>query len=231
MNARRPLHEMQSRARVALRRGRQGMATAMVAGAALALSACGDARDAADLAVGMAPFEQLRGMNLTALRSGVVRAFRSGAEPAPFEGLREPIGTYDVLYAVTGFDGGDGSWPAEEALILGVEATREWPSDTTASAAWRSAIRSIQDGLASEPQCAELTGPGFTMRVAEWDRGEGWSLSATVAPAVKFGKDSDLSARHSIAVRRTALTARYPEAGQPNPHERPTWTRIACSGS
>lgn len=231
MNARRPLHEKESGVRHALRRGRPGMPMAMVAGAALALLACGDARDVADLAVGVSPFEQLRGINFTVLRSGSVRAVRNGAEPSPFEGLREPIGVYDVLYAVTGYSGGDGSWPAEDALILGIEATREWPSDTAAIVAWRGAIRSIRDGLASEPQCAEVTGPGFRMRVAEWDRGEGWSLSASVAPAVKLGKDSDLSARHSVAVRRTALTARYPQAGQPNPDERPTWTRVSCLAS
>lgn len=189
---------------------------------------CVDGHDAADLAVGITPFEELRGMNLTALRVGAVRAFRRGAEPAPFEGLREPIGAFDVVFAVTGYDGSDGSWPAEEAMVLTVEATREWPSDTAAAAAWGGAVRAINEGLAQEPVCAAVAGPGFEMRIAEWDRGDGWSLSASVAPAVLFGKEKALSARHSVAVRRTALTARYPEAGQPNPDERPTWTRIPC---
>ena len=201
----------------------------MVVGLVAPAIGCVDGHDAADLAVGITPFEQLRGINLTTLRVGAVRAFRRAAEPAPFEGLREPLGAFDVVYAVTGYDGSDGSWPAEEALILSVEAAREWPSDTSAAAAWVGAIRAINEGLVQEPVCSAVAGPGFAMRIAEWDRGEGWSLSASVAPAVRLGKERDLSARHSVAVRRTALTARYPEAGQPNPDERPTWTRIPCA--
>ena len=50
MNARRPLHLMEFGVRHAMRRGRRGMPMAMLAGAALVLSGCGDARDAADLA-------------------------------------------------------------------------------------------------------------------------------------------------------------------------------------
>ena len=189
---------------------------------------CTDGHDAADLAVGVAPFEQLRGLNLTSLRAGAVRAVRSRAEPAPFEGLREPIGAYDVVYTVTGYDGSDGSWPVEEALILGAEATRDWPSDTAAAAAWRRAIAAIRDGLATEPSCAEVSGPGFAIRVAEWDRGDGWSLATSFAPAITVA-GKPVSARNSVAVRRTALTAQFPEAGQPNPDERPIWTRVSCT--
>lgn len=194
------------------------------------LVGCIDGQDAADLAVGIAPFEQLRGVNLASLRVGAVRALRSAAEPAPFEGLREPIGAFDVVWTVTGYSGADGSWPAEDALVLAVEASRDWPSDTSAHAAWQRAIVAVKEGLAQEPACAQVTGPGFTMRVAEWDRGGGWSLSASLAPAITVGGEA-VSARHSVAVRREALTARYPEAGQPNPDERPTWTRVACGAA
>lgn len=211
------------------RRSLDGAGTGLAMLGILLAAGCGDARDTADLAVGVAPFEQLRGVNLTPLRSGGVRAYRKAAEPAPFEGLREPIGAYDVLYAVTGYDGSDGSWPAEDALVLRVEATRDWPSDTTATAAWHTAMRAIRDGLGTDAQCAEVTGPDFSMRVAEWDRGGGWSLSTTVAPAVTLANGTAFSARHSIAIRREALTSRYPAAGMPNPDERPTWVRIPCS--
>jgi len=204
---------------------------ARVALVALAPLACGDGHDVADLAVGVAPFEQLRGMNMTQLRSGAVRALRRNAEPAPFEGLREPLGAYELLYAVTGYNGTDGSWPAEEALILSIEATREWPNDTAAIAAWRAAIREIVAGLAVEPQCVRVSGVGFSMRVAEWDRGEGWSLSASVAPGLAGPPEMALSARHSIAVRRSGLSAGLPEEGQPNPDKLPTWTRISCADS
>lgn len=208
----------------------RGIGAVATVAAGLLASGCGDGHDAADLAVGVAPFEQLRGMNLTALRVGTVRAFRRAAEPAPFEGLREPLGAYELLYSVTGYNGSDGSWPAEEALILSIEATREWPSDTAAIAAWRTAIREVVAGLAVEPTCARVSGVGFSMRIAEWDRGGGWSLSASVAPSVAAaGAGGALSARHSIAVRREALTGALPEEGRPNPDRLPTWTRIACT--
>lgn len=193
--------------------------------------ACLSGRDVAEVAAGVAPFDQLRGMNMTPLRSGAVRAVRRNAEPAPREGLRESLGAYELRYAVTGYDGTDGSWPAEEALILWIEATREWPDDTAAIAAWRGAIREVVAGLAVEPQCARVSGPGFSMRVAEWDRGEGWSLSTSVAPAVGGPPEKARSARHSIAVRRSGLTAGLPEEGQPNPDTLPTWTRIPCAHS
>ena len=82
---------------------------------ALTLAACGDRRDTADVGANLAPFTELRGINLAQLRVGEVRAFRRGAEPAPLEGLREPIGAYDVLFAVPGFDGSDGSWPCSSS--------------------------------------------------------------------------------------------------------------------
>ena len=193
----------------------------------IALGACGDRRDAADVAAGMAPFDQLRGMDVVQLRSGGVRALRRGAEPSPYEGLREAVGAFDVVYALPEFDGSDGAWPSEDASIMSVEGTREWPSDAAAKQAWVATLRSIIHQLAAAPTCAAVTGPGFTLRVAEWDRGEGWSLSSSMAPLVVLGADT-LSARHSVAVRREALTLRYAEHGKPDPTGRPTWTREPC---
>lgn len=211
-------------------RGPRGTAralrTAMAVAALAATGACGDRRDAADLAVGVAPFDQLRGMNVAALRSGGVRAMRAAAVPAPFEGLREPVGAFDVLYAIPGYDGSDGSWPSEDALVSHLEATRAWPSDSSALGAWRGAIRAIQDGMGQAPECADVAGPGYAARIAEWGHPGGWSVSTTYAPAV--AGDSTLTPRHSIAVRREALTARLPQAGQPNPNDLPTWTRVGC---
>lgn len=195
--------------------------------AALA-AACGDRRDVADLAVGVAPFEELRGTNANMLRSGGVRAFRRAAEPSPYEGLREPISAYDVVYAIPGFDGSDGSWPSEDALVTAIEATREWPSDSAAASAFARAVRTLQAELGAGPLCLEVRGPGFSLQVAQWDRGDGWVVTASFAPAVRFGGDSTLSARHSIAVRRRALTALLPQDGAANPQERPTWSPSTC---
>ncbi len=195
------------------------------------LVACGERRDAADMAVGVAPFERLRGMDVLQLRSGGVRALRSAAVPAPFEGLREMVAEYDVLYAIPGFDGTDGSWPNEDALVGAIEAVRDWPTDALAESAWRRSMRESQAGLGVAPRCATLSGPGFSIRVAEWDRGDGWSVSATFAPAVSVSGDSLVSARHSIAVRRQALMTQYPQAGASNPQDLPTWTSVACGGA
>jgi hypothetical protein len=35
--------------------------------------------------------------------------------------------------------------------------------------------------------------------------------------------------RHSIAVRRQALTAQLPREGAPNPEARPTWVSVSCA--
>ncbi len=195
---------------------------------AVAVTACGERRDAADLAVGVEPFERLRGMNVATLRSGAVRAMRANAERAPLEGLRERIGAYDVLYSLTGFDGTDGSWPSEEALVLAIEATREWPSDSAALGGYRGAIRQLQAGLGKPPTCATVTGPGFTMRIAEWDQGGGWSVSTSFA-AGDTSVTPALPAVHSIAVRREALTAQLPRHDQPNPDKRATWMATDCT--
>lgn len=206
-----------------------GTRALVVGGAVVASLGCADRRDAADLAVGVAPFEELRGIDVAALRSGGVRAFRRQAQPAPFEGLRETIGSFDVLYALVGFDGSDGSWPSEDAPVQYIEASRGWPSDSSALLAWRAALREIKAGLAIDASCVRFEGPGFSLLVAEWDRGEGWSLSSSLARASIVGKDTVLSARHSIAIRRQALSQQFPEASTTNPGTLPTWTRSPCA--
>lgn len=178
--------------------------------------------------MGVAPFDRLRGVDVGPMRSGVVRAVRSRAVPAPLEGLRELIGTYDVLYGLTGYDGTDGAWPDEEALVLFIEATREWPTEASAVGAWRSAMREIEAGMGTAPRCATVRGPGFTLRVAEWAHRDGWSVSATYAPGDTTVLPTQ-TPRHSLAVRRQALTAELPREGASNPGARPTWAPASCS--
>lgn len=190
--------------------------------------ACGDRRDAADLAVGVQPFEQLRGMNVTPLRSGMVRAMRAGATPAPLEGLREAIGTFDVLYGLTGYDGTDGTWPDEEALVLFIEGTREWPSDSAAAGAWRSAMREIEAGMGTAPTCLAVRGPGFAIRVAEWTHRDGWAVTTTFAAGDSAAVPAQ-TPRHSIAIRRQAFTVTLPNVDDDNPDARPTWARASCT--
>ena len=205
------------------------LALAPVLALLLALVACGERRDTADIAGGVGPFNELRGINLVALRVGEVRAFRSGAEPAPFEGLREPIGSFDVLFEVPGFVGTDSTWPAEDVQVLAIEATREWPSDSSATAAFDGAVSEIRGATGATPSCLLVAGPGFSLRVVEFDRGGGWTLAAALAPETTMTNRHKLSARHSLAVRRNSVTARYPEQGSPNPDDRPTWTRVECA--
>lgn len=194
----------------------------------LLAASCGERRDVADLAVGVVPFEDLRGFNAVALRSGGVRAFRAAAVPSPFEGLRETIRDFDVVYEVAGFDGSDGSWPSEDALVSSIEATQEWPSDAVARQAFERALAALQDGLGVGPHCYDLAGPGFALTFAQWERGGGWVVTVSLAPEVRGARGEVLSARHSVAVRRQALTVRYPEAGGQNRNELPTWTEGSC---
>ena len=195
---------------------------------ALFVASCGDRRDLADLAVGVPPFEDLRGINAVALRSGGVRAFRAAAIPAPAEGLRERIRYFDVIYHVPGFDGNDGSWPSEDALVSAVEATQELQTDASARVAFQRAIAALRDGLGVGPRCYQLTGPGLALTFAQWDRGGGWVVTVSHAAAIVGPRGSVTPARHSIAVRREALTVRYPAAGGPNPDGLPTWTEGSC---
>lgn len=195
---------------------------------ALFVASCGERRDLADLAVGVPPFEDLRGINAVALRSGGVRAFRSAAVPAPSSGLHETIRDFDVVYHIPGFDGSDGSWPSEDALVSAVEATREWRTDASARGDFQRAIAALRDGLGVGPRCYRLTGPGLTLTFAQWDRGGGWVVTASHAPALRSARGELIQARYSIAVRREALTVRYPAAGGLNPDALPTWTEGSC---
>lgn len=195
----------------------------------LLLVACGERRDTADVAAGVGPFNELRGINIATLRVGEVRAFRRGAEPAPFEGLREPIGAWDVLFDVPDFTGKDTLWPAEDVQIRSIEATREWPSDSSAAAAFASSVSEIRALTGATPNCLQIAGPGFAIRVVEFDRGGGWTLAAKLAPETTLTNRTRLSARHSLLVRRSSFTTRYPEAGSANPDAEPTWTRVECA--
>lgn len=192
------------------------------------VAACGERRDLASVAGGVPPFDELRGTNIAALRVGEVRAFRRAALPAPLEGVRETIGEFDVLYAVPGYDGSNGAWPQEDVQILDVEAAREWPSDSAATEAWLETVRRIRNETGATPHCLEVKGPGFSMRVVEFDRGGGWHLSASVAPQIRLPNRRTVSARHGIAVRHQSIAERFPADTAANPDALPVWTRIAC---
>ena len=205
------------------------LAVALAVALTVALAACGERRDTADVAAGVAPFTELRGINLAALRVGEVRAFRRHAAPAPFEGLREQIGAFDVLFEVPGFVGTDSTWPAEDVQVFAIEATREWPSDSSATAAFDGAVSEIRSATGATPSCLQVAGLGVSLRVVEFDRGGGWTLAVALAPETTMTDRHKLSARHSLAVRRASVTAYYPEQGMPNPEDRPTWTRVECA--
>jgi hypothetical protein len=192
------------------------------------VAACGERRDLASVAGGVPPFDELRGTNIAALRVGEVRAFRRAALPAPLEGVRETIGAFDVLYAVPGYDGSNGAWPQEDVQILDVEAAREWPSDSAATEAWLETARRIRNETGATPHCLEVQGPGFSMRVVEFDRGGGWHLSTSVAPQIRLPNRRTVSARQGIAVRHQSVTERFPADTAANADALPVWSRVAC---
>lgn len=195
----------------------------------LALSGCGTKEDAAELGANLPPFSELKGTDLGSLTVKELRERRSAAEAAPLEGLREQVGAYDLLYMVEGFVGADGQWPPEGSTIRELEATREWPSDESARAAWDGIVREVKESLRAEPRCIAITGRDFTLRVAQWERPGDWTLSAVFAPAATLSDGATLSARHSVALRKIRFDTRFPEVGAPNPDARPTWSRVECN--
>lgn len=190
----------------------------------LTIAACGERRDISDVAAGLAPFDQLRGMNIAELRGGQVRAMRRNVERSPLEGYRERLGEWDVVYTSRGFDGTDGSWPTEDVQILEVEATHDEPSDSVAMRAWYETATKIRNATGATPHCLVVHGSGFALYVVEFDRGGDWRLAVSYAPAVRLANRKTITARHAIAVRRMSLTQRFPERGQPNPDSLPTWS-------
>jgi hypothetical protein len=201
---------------------------ALAALALVALAGCEPRRDVADMAVGLAPFEELRGMGFGGLRSGAVRALRARAERAPLEGLRERIGAFDVVYAVPDYAGADGAWPAEDAFIEHIEATREWPSDSLARAAFERVIGEYRALSGAAPACLRVTGRDFTVLVAEWDLGGGFAFTTTFAPGARLATGGTLAPLHSLAVRRRSLRDRFPADGAANPNDHPTWRAAGC---
>lgn len=194
----------------------------------LVLAACEPRRDSTDIAAGVEPFGELRGLGMKGLRAGAIRAFRANAVRAPNEGYRERIGEFDVVFAVPGYDGTDGSWPSEDALIEEIEATHEWPSDGSARSAFESATAEQVALTGTPPSCFTLEGPDRTIIVAEWDRGEGFVFTTSFA-AADSAADAARTARHALAVRRRSLRIRFPEAIRANPDDLTTWRSTDCS--
>lgn len=197
---------------------------AVAALSVLTMVACGERRDISEVAAGLAPFDELRGMNIAELRGGQVRAMRRNVERSPLEGYRERLGEWDVVYTSRGFDGTDGSWPTEDVQILEVEATHEAAADSLAKRAWIETATKIRNETGATPRCVMVHGSGFSLFVVEFDRGGDWRLAVSYAPSVRLTNRQTISARHAIAVRRMTLTERFPQRGQPNPDSLPTWS-------
>lgn len=193
----------------------------------VALGGCAPRRDVSELAAGLAPFDELRGLGFRGLRAGIVRAFRSRAERAPTEGFRERIGDFDVVYAVPGYEGADGAWPNEDALVEGVEASRAWPSDSAARAAFDDVVREYSTRSGSRPACYGISGGGQAERQAEWEVGDGFAF--TVRYAIEGARGSEVvgPAFHSLAVRRRVLRDRLPATGAADAGG-PTWQPLPC---
>jgi hypothetical protein len=150
---------------------------------------------------------------------------RVNIQPSPWEGYRERIGEWDVLFTAQGFEGSDGSWPDEAVQILEIEATRQMPSDSVAKRTWLEMAKTIRIETGATPHCLTIQGAGFSLDVVEFDRGGDWRLAVSYAPSVRLANGDRLSSRVATAVRRATLGERFPEQGQPNPDSLPTWTR------
>ncbi len=185
-------------------------------GALMYAAACGGRRDTAEIAAGVAPFDELVGIPFTVLRSGGARALRRNIEPVMNIGLRERIGAYEVTYAVPVFDSTSGSWPVEDALVLEIAAMRTWPSDSMARAEWVRAIASIAAATSTVPRClARATAKDSLASLAEFDRGDSLTLGAEFVPGAMLPDSSTSPAQTHLVIRRHALSA-------------PAWTAAPC---
>jgi hypothetical protein len=192
------------------------MLRALVLGALVFAAACGERRDTAEIAAGVAPFDELAGIPFTVLRSGGARALRRNIEPVMNIGLRERIGAYEVTYAVPVFDSTSGSWPVEDALVLEIAATRSWPNDSLARAEWLRTIASIATTTTTVPRClARATASDSAATLAEFDRGDSLTLGAEFVPGVVRPDSSVEPALTHVVIRRHALSA-------------PAWTAAPC---
>lgn len=185
-------------------------------GALVLAAACGGRRDTAEIAAGVAPFDELAGIPFTVLRSGGARALRRNIEPVMNIGLRERIGAYEVTYAVPVFDSTSGSWPVEDALVLEIGATRTWPSDARARAEWLRIVANIAATTTTVPRClARATAKDSIATLAEFDRGDSLTFGAEFVPGVVRPDASSDAAQTHLVIRRHALSA-------------PAWTVAPC---
>lgn len=185
-------------------------------GALLLAAACGERRDTAELAAGMAPYDELAGIPFTILRAGGARALRRNIAPVMDVGLRETIGAYEVTYSVPVFDSTSGDWPVEDALVLALIATRAWGSDSLAHAEWLRTLSAIMAATTAVPRCrarSTATDPSATM--AEFDRGDSLTLSTEFVPSQLASDSTPTQAQTHLVIRRSKLTP-------------PEWTAAPC---
>lgn len=184
----------------------------------LMTSACAERRDTSDVAVGLAPFDELRGVPFNVLRSGGVRALRRNVSPVMGMGLRETIGAYDITYAVPVFDSASGDWPVEDALVLEIAATRTWPSDSAAQGEWTRLFDVTTTITKTAPRCvmsAAAPADPSAVHVAEFDRGDTLFLTLEFVASSMALDSSRVPAQTHVVIRRASLAA-------------PVWIEAPC---
>ncbi len=182
----------------------------------LLATACGSRRDTADIGAGMAPFDELKGIPFTVLRSGGARAMRRNIAPVMGVGLRETIGEHKVTYVVPVFDSTSGDWPVEAALVLAISATRSWASDSLARAEWMRSVSAITTSVGSAPQClARARATDGVPTLAQFDRGDSLSLSAEFVASTLASDSTVIPAETQLVIRRGMLSS-------------PAWTTAPC---
>ncbi len=180
----------------------------LVFGALLLAAACGGRRDTSEIAAGMAPFDELKGIPFTVLRSGGVRALRRNIAPVMGVGLRETISEFEVTYSVPVFDSTSGDWPVEDALVLELAATRSWASDSLARAEWLRTISGIKTATTAEPRClAQASATDSVATLAEFVRGDSLTLGAEFVASQLASDSTVIPAQTHLVIRRTSLTA------------------------
>lgn len=169
------------------------------------LVACNRGLDLTDAAAGQPPFEALRGIPASGLRVGQLRAYRREMAPLAGVGLQEIIDGQLVTFVVPVFDS-TSLWPREEALILVVEVSRTWSSDSLAHVAWDSTARAVQAALPDTRPCA-AGDPQGRWTALEFPRGDSLVLSAEYEPSYLLMDSTRTLPTTRLALRRGSRCA------------------------
>jgi len=121
------------------------------------------------MAAQVPPLSELNGVTLD-MRASALMSQRPHAVAAPYQGFRETIGTYSVLYEVPG-SVQDGQAPPGWERLASITASQQLPSTDSTFRHWRAELTRIRTARQSMPRCYGVA------LASRSDSGAVWSVS------------------------------------------------------